>query len=132
MAPVEVEIGFAAAEGDGRGIAYARLRASAVQQLLRVGFRMRAGFAEGEIGYAALTAVAQALRKRGLKSVALGVDDWALVSGLSGGDIPEAAVLPYVRLKCALNRFDEVKVTAVQPGDLAQRARAEVALLPAA
>lgn len=131
MLPVEVEIGFGAATG-GRGIAYARIRNGAADHLLRVTFTVRREFAEAEVGYAALTAVARALRKRRLKSVRLAVDDAAVVDALSGGEIPAAMVLPYVRLKCALNGFDDVRVSAIQTNDLAQRARAEVALLPAA
>lgn len=131
MAPVEVEVGFGAGSG-GRGIAYARIHGGTADHLLRVAFRMPREFADAEVGYAALTAVARALRKRRLKNVRLSVDDGGLVDGLSGGEIPPAMLLPYVRLKCALNGFDDVRVSATQTTDLAQRARAEVALLPAA
>lgn len=131
MVPVEVEVGFGAGQG-GRGIAYARIRGGAAEHLLRVAFKVRREFVEEEVGYAALTAVARALRKRRLANVRLAVDDAGLVDGLSGGEIPPAMVLPYVRLKCALNGFDDVRVSATQSTDLAQRARAEVALLPAA
>jgi hypothetical protein len=76
--------------------------------------------------------VARTLCKRRLRRIRLAIDDAGLVAGLNGGDVPETMVLPYVRLKCALNGFEEVEVSAVHSGDLAQRARAEVALLPAA
>ncbi len=131
MAPVDVEVGFGAGHG-GRGIAYARIHGSGADHLLRVGFRLPREYADGEVGYAALTAVTIALRKRRLKNVCLLVDDGELVEGLSGGEIAPAMVLPYVRLKCALNGFDDVRVSATVSSDLAQRARAEVALLPAA
>lgn len=131
MVPVEVEVGYGAGHG-GRGIAYVRIRGGAAEHLMRIAFRMRREFDEGEVGYAALTAVARALRKRRLTNVRLAVDDAALVEGLSGAEIPAAMVLPYVRLKCALNGFDDVRVNATPTTDLAQRARAEVALLPAA
>lgn len=124
-------MGFGAGQG-GRGIAYARIRGGTAEHLLRVAFKVRREFVEEEVGYAALTAVARALRKRRLANVRLAVDDAGLVDGLSGGEIPPAMVLPYVRLKCALNGFDDVRVSATQSTDLAQRARAEVALLPAA
>ena len=130
MVAVEVAVGFAAGMR-GQGIAYARIHGSA-EHLLRVAFRMRPGFGDDEVGYAALTAVARTLRRRGLKNLRLAVDDDAIVAALNGGDVPEAVVIPYVRLKCALNGFDEVRVTVAQAGDLAQRARAEAALLPAA
>lgn len=131
MAAVDVEVGFGAGRG-GRGIAYARIRGAAADHLLRVAFRMPREYAEAEVGYVALTAVAIALRKRRLKNVRLLVDDGELVEGLGGGEIAPAMVLPYVRLKCALNGFDGVRVSATVSSDLAQRARAEVALLPAA
>jgi hypothetical protein len=131
MAPVDVEVGFGAGPG-GRGIAYARIRAAGAEHLLRVAFRLRRGFADGEVGYAAVTAVARALHKRRLKDVRLAVDDAELVEGLSGAEISQTVVLPYVRLKCALNGFDDVKVSVANSGELTQRARAEVALLPAA
>ncbi|HZY98455.1 MAG TPA: hypothetical protein VFE36_02690 [Candidatus Baltobacteraceae bacterium] len=131
MVPVQVDVGFGAERG-GRGIAYARIRDGSAEHLLRVAFRIRREFTDDEVGYVALTAVAQALRKRRLKKVRLTVDDVPLVDGLRGGEIPPNMVLPYVRLKCVLNGFDDVRVSAAQPGDLAQRARAEVALLPAA
>jgi len=130
MVPVQVEVGFGAAVG-GRGIAYARIRGAA-EHLLRVTFKLRPAFADAEVGYAALTVVARALRKRRLTNVRLAVDDAGLIDGLSGGEIEPAMVLPYVRLKCALNGFERVELSAAPATDLAQRARAEVALLPAA
>lgn len=131
MLPVQVDVGFGAERG-GRGIAYARIHDGASEHLLRVAFRMPREFADDEVGFAALTAVARTLRKRRLKTVRLTVDDPALVRSLGGEEIAPNMVLPYVRLKCALNGFEDVRVSAAQPGDLAQRARAEVALLPAA
>jgi len=131
MVPVQVDVGFGAERG-GRGIAYARIRDGAAEHLLRVAFKMRREFTDDEVGYAALTAVARTLRKRRLSKVRLSVDDFALVQSLGGGEIAPNMVLPYVRLKCALNGFEHVRVSAAKPGDLAQRARAEVALLPAA
>jgi hypothetical protein len=128
---VDVEVGFAAGER-GHGIAYARIHRDGAEHLLRVTFRLRPEFRERETGYAALTSVIQALGKRGLRRVRLAVDDVELVHELAGAEVPEAMVLPYVRLKCALNRLDDVKVSAAQSGDLSQRARAEVALNPAA
>lgn len=131
MVPVKVEVGFGAGSG-GRGIAYARIHGSAADHLLRVAFKVPRQFADAEAAYAAITAVARVLRKRRIKAVRLSIEDGGLVDGLNGGEISPAMVLPYVRLKCALNGFDDVKVSATQPNDLAQRARAEVALLPAA
>jgi hypothetical protein len=131
MVSADVEVGFGAGRG-GQGIAYARIRSGGGEHLLRVAFKLRRQFTDAEVGYSAVTAVVRALHKRRLKNVRLAVDDVELVDGLRGAEIPQAMVLPYVRLKCALNGFDGVSVNAAQSGDLAQRARAEVALLPAA
>jgi len=47
-------------------------------------------------------------------------------------DVPEALVLPYVRLRCALNAFHDVEVGAGATDELMRRAGAEVALNVAA
>jgi hypothetical protein len=128
----EAGVGWAA-DTRGNGVAYARIGGSA-EHLLRVPFRVgRTAPAERAAGYAALTAVARALRARGVGRVRFGLDDPALLCDLTGrGSVPEGLVLPYVRLRCALNQFGEVAFQLAVPGDLAARARAEVALHVAA
>ncbi|HTX59763.1 MAG TPA: hypothetical protein VMH02_08775 [Verrucomicrobiae bacterium] len=129
---VNAAVGYAADER-GWGVAYARLADG--DRLLRVAFPVRrVDGSEREVGYAALAAVAHALRERQAGAVCLTIADRDLVDDVNGRrDLPEAVVLPYVRLRCALNAFAAVELrTGDQAGDLTQRARAEVALHVAA
>jgi hypothetical protein len=131
---VEAEVGYAADE-HGRGVAYARIGSDGEARLLRVTFRTgRAAAAENGAGYAALAAVARELRERGVNRASFAVDDPQLVEEVNERrKVPAAIVLPYVRLRCALNQFVRFELrTAGGSGDLAQRARAEVALHVAA
>jgi hypothetical protein len=104
--------------------------------LVRVPFRAQrfAGLDAREVGYAALTAIADMLHERGMSSATFHLSDAQLVEDVSQHrDVPLALVLPYVRLGCALNRFDSLKLeTSSSAEDLTQRARAEVALHEAA
>jgi hypothetical protein len=126
-------IGYAA-DRHGNGVAYARLDAGSSRHLLRVPFRAaRTLLPEREVGYFALTAVIRALLKRGVRSVDLRLDDPALVDDLTNRRaLPDALVLAHVRLRCALNQLDAFRLELVPESDLAQRARAEVALNVAA
>lgn len=130
---VQAAVGCAA-DSRGNGIAYARIASPAGGHLLRVAFQTERGaLAERAAGYAALTAVAQALRGRGVHRVRFLLDDPSLLADLSGcGSVPDTLALPYVRLRCALNQFENVGFDRIVTGDLAQRARAEVALHAAA
>ena len=131
---VEAAVGHAAGD-DGRGIVYARVGSGADQFLLRLRFRVaeRSALRQRESGYAALTAVVQALRARGARRVRLQVDDAALFADLNGHrDVPPPIVLPYVQLRCALNQLDHVDLQLAADPDLAQRARAEAVLNVAA
>jgi hypothetical protein len=93
----------------------------------------RTSLPEREVGYAALTAVTQALRARGFGRIRFALDDRALIDDLGEHrDLPEAIVLPYVRLRCALNQLEDFSLELAAESDLAQRARAEVALNVAA
>ena len=131
--PVEATVG-SAADARGSGVAYARLARAAERHLLRVPFRVDVcEERERAAGYAALTAVARALRARGIARVRFLVDDETLLGDLNGRTrVPDALVMPYVRLRCALNQFADARFGAATAGDLAQRARAEVALHVAA
>jgi hypothetical protein len=126
-------IGYAA-DGRGSGVAYARVTSAAEQHLLRIPFRVgRTSLPEREVGYAALTAVARALLGRGFGRVRFSAGDSALVDDLDGRRaIPEAMVLTYVRLRCALNQLEGFSLELAEDSDLTQRARAEVALNVAA
>jgi hypothetical protein len=133
-ATVDTAIGYATNPG-GSGIVYARVRGVVGDQLLRVPFRVgrTSSLPDREAGYAALTAVARALHGWGVGRVRFALDDPALIDDLTAHrDLPPAIVLPYVRLRCALNQLDDVTFERATESDLAARARAEVTLTVAA
>ena len=116
-----------AANDRGCGIAYLRFS----QSVIRVPFTCKriAGLDGREVGYAALRAALHALREWGIRRVRLAVEDARLVDELSERrDVPAPMVLPYVRLRCALNEFDDAVVVLGETAELTQRARAEAAL----
>jgi hypothetical protein len=127
---VEAAIGYAVGRR-GRGLAYARLTGRGVQNLLRLPFRIARPALRNERvgGYTALTVVARALRDRGIQRVRLLLSDATLVEEISNRrELADALVLPYVRLRCALNTLAGYDVAVGATDDLTQRARAEVAL----
>ncbi len=129
---IEATLGFAADDA-GEGIAYASLLSPAAKtpSLLRVPFHVRryAGLSGREIGYAAVTAVASALRDRNVRRIRFAVPDPELVTDVAEHrSLPQALALPYIRMGCAFNRFFECAVVATTDDDLSGRARAEVAL----
>ncbi|MDQ2864645.1 MAG: hypothetical protein M3R51_00300 [Candidatus Eremiobacteraeota bacterium] len=128
---IHVQLGYDAG-ADGGGIVYARLRSAAGERLVRAAFHVKrlTGTEGRENGYGALTAIALLLRERGIESIHLKLSDGALLEDIATHrSVPAALVLPYVRLHCALNRFASFSVSAGEEDeDLAQRARAEVAL----
>ena len=131
---VQVQLGYAA-DRLGEGIAYARLTTRAGARLVRVAFRVQrfAGLDEREVSYAALTALAAMLCSRGVERAAFLLPDADLVSDCTTRrDVPPPLVLPYVRLRCALNRFAEYTLRAGADPDLEGRARAELLLHSAA
>lgn len=131
---IGVQLGFAAAPS-GDGIVYARLRSSAGERLVRAAFRVRrfAGLGDREVAYAAMESVAGLLCERNIEDVAFSLPDAALVEDLANHrEVPAALVLPYVRLRCKLNRFRKYALEPCQEFDLTQRARAEVAMHSAA
>jgi hypothetical protein len=126
--PLEARLGYAADER-GRGIAYTRLRDERGEHLLRVAFRVRREYVSREVAYAALTAIAQTLARRGVMRARFLLEDEQLVADVIEREALSAAiVLPYVRLKCALNQFETFSLAAAETLDLTQRARAEIAL----
>jgi hypothetical protein len=127
---VEAAVGYAAG-GDGAGVTYLRL--GDAQAVLRVPFTFRPlpALLGREIGYAALTAVAPVLRGRGVDRVRLLLEDEHLAADLlQRRDVPPALAMPYVRVRCAFNRFKEyhVAVDPARSGDLTARARCDVAM----
>ncbi|MEO6834476.1 MAG: hypothetical protein ABI231_01025 [Candidatus Tumulicola sp.] len=131
---VDTAIGYAA-NGRGNGVVYARVTAPAGEHLLRMPFRVSSVSAarNREVGYAALTAVVRALHGWGVGRVRFALDDATLIDDLAAHrDVPAPIVLPYVRLCCALNQLGDYTLEFSAEGDLAARARAEVALNVAA
>jgi hypothetical protein len=129
-AKIEAAIGYAA-DARGQGVAYARLTGSRKRQLLRVTFAVSedARPIERANGYAALTAVARSLRKRGILRVGIAINDAQFVDEiLTRRDLPDGLILSYVRLRCALNSLASWSVRPGATDDLTQRARAEAAL----
>jgi len=133
---IEATVGFAADDA-GNGIAYVRLRSRAAQRLVRVAFGVpRLPELLGrEIGYAALTAVAKRLADSGCATASFKISESRLAEDLEGRtEVPATLALPYVNLRCQLNRFAHcvVSVDERSAPDLAARARAEVTLHVAA
>lgn len=129
---IEATVGYAADDA-GIGVAYASIETPArtAPALLRVPFRVRryAGLAGREVGYAAVAALAVALRERKVRRVRFAVPDPELVHDLSERrTLPQPLTLPYIRLGCAINQFSECDVVTTFNEDLSGRARAEVAL----
>jgi hypothetical protein len=131
---VQVQLGYAA-DRLGEGISYARLTTRAGERLVRVAFRVQRfeGLSGREISYAALTGVATMLRERGLERAVFLLADADLVADCTTRrPVAPPLVLPYVRLRCALNRFAEYDLHAGEDPDLEGRARAELVLHTAA
>lgn len=131
---VEAAIGYAAGPG-GDGVAYAHLRGEKQQRLVRLTFQTpgAARLAGRADGYAALTRVANELARRGVRRVRFVLGDREFVDEIARrATSSENLVLPYVRLRCALNALADYSVQLGPTDDLTQRARAEVALNVAA
>ncbi len=131
---LEVIIGYAAGPG-GSGVAYAGLNRPGGREVMRLPFRIArlSPLVDRAVAYAALVTVARAISKRGITRASFVMPDRRCVEEVSTrSDLPEALVLPYVRLRCALNAFDQVDVRIGTTDELMQRARAEVALNHAA
>lgn len=131
---IEATIGYAA-DARGNGLTYTRLTGSQPNRLLRIGFRVPgpAPRSDRAIGYAALTAVTQALSKHGVREVRFVVGDRGFVEEIATGrGVGETLTLAYVRLRCLFNSLAKFDVQAGPTDDLTHRARAEVALNVAA
>lgn len=135
MRAIHAAVGYAADDA-GNGVAYVRIMLQE-PRVLRVAFRVQRqpALLDREVGYAALTAVCETLRRRGFERVRFLIDDAHLRTDLRRRDnLPLPLALPYVRLGCALNQFRRYEIAAMPAGDadLAARARSEVALHVAA
>ena len=130
--PTPVSVGFAVHPG-GAGVAFAALHeADGGRSVVRIAFRCRPLVALGgrDVAYAALAAVAGALLECGRRDVVFRVAEAGLVTDLTQRrTLPAALTVPYVELRCRLNRFATARFD-VRPGDpavreLTARARAE-------
>ena len=133
---VNARVGYAA-DAKGNGVAYVRVGPEGADHVLRVRFAVQRfpALLDREIGYAALPAVAAALRERGVSRARFFLDDAALVDDLvNHRDVPAALTLAYVRLGCALNQFQEYEIANADSrvSDLTARARSEAAMHVAA
>jgi hypothetical protein len=132
-APLDVTVAYAA-DAYGAGLAYALVHGSQRDRVLRMPFTARvvAGLGGREVGYAALLAIASELRTRGLQAVTLRLGDPELVRDIrERRDLPTVLTMPYVSVRCALNRFAyaEVALTGDERWrDLDARARADASL----
>ncbi len=133
---VNAAVGFAA-DPQGNGIAYVRVGDGSGSRTMRIPFTVKPypALLGREVGYGALTAAAAALLRRGFGRVQLVVDDQRLATDLQEHrDVPAPLILAYVRLRCALNQFQEYGIAGSPQceSDLTARARSEVAMHVAA
>jgi hypothetical protein len=132
-----IDVGFAA-DALGNGIACAQLVEGGRERELRVPFRLRRmpALLGRDVAYAALTAVADEARRQGVAEAEFVVADERLELDLElRRSLPGALSLPYVRLRCALNRFRSACVhfrDGSETAGLTESARCEIGLLAAA
>ncbi len=138
-------VGYAA-DADGRGIAYAKIwsmpsvvsATKRPESFVRVGFRsvVRPALRGREVAYAALDAIARELLAAKIDVVELRLLDASLAADLAERRaVPVDLQMPYIALRCTLNRFASSSVLACDDGtarDLTARARAELSLEHAA
>ncbi len=130
----QVTLGYAATS-EATGVAYARVRIMEREHLLRVHFACRPlpALHGRDIAYAAVEAVAARLLARGIRQAVFEVTEPELVADLDGRrNVPPPLSMPYVTLRCRLNRFTAARIVLAQDErcgrDLEARARAEVSL----
>jgi hypothetical protein len=133
-------IGYAA-DDRGHGIAYAKIWSTAaeadrtrLESVTRVEFhvRVRPALRGREVAYAAVEAVAAKLVEAKVAIAELRVADAQLATDLEQRRaVPADLQLPYIALRCTLNRLASFSVVACDDGtarDLTARARAELML----
>ena len=125
---------------DGAGVAYAILAGALHRgpEVLRVSFACTPlpAFKGRDVAYAAVTQIAAEFARRGDRVATFEVVDERLVADLAERrSLPQALAIPYVALRCQLNRLDGAAVVLCADGrcrDLEARARAEVSVAVAA
>ncbi len=132
-----VAIGYAA-DAAGNGIVHAALSDGRAASAMRVPFRVRplAACDGAEVGFAAIAAVAAALKARGFARVRIRIADETTAAFVAGRlPVPPALAMPYVKVRCALHAFAAHRVEhaeRVETDDLEARARADARLRLAA
>jgi hypothetical protein len=130
--PIPVTAGFAADRG--HGVVYAMVGGAGRQSLVRVGFECRPlpVLCGRDVTYDAVDALLDELLQRGLERVEIRIDDEHLLADLAERRaVPNPLIVPYVRLRCKLNRFAAatvVRTSGAAVRDLSARARAEASL----
>ncbi|MDQ2907976.1 MAG: hypothetical protein M3R44_01335 [Candidatus Eremiobacteraeota bacterium] len=131
---VEVALGFAC-NSTGTGVAFARLHGDGVDDVARVSFGCRPlpALHERDAAYAALDAVAALVLRRGIRRARFILDEPELVADLAARrNVPQPLAIPYVALRCRLNRLTAAEVVSADAArscrDLEARARAEASL----
>jgi len=125
-------MGYAVAR-DGRGVAYARVADGLAPETLRIPFALSRGWrhaAKDDVaGYAAMVAVARAVRRRGGRRVRFVLSDERFANEVTTRSaVAQHLALPYIRLRCELNAFSKCEIRTAPTEDLTHRARAEAAL----
>lgn len=134
---VVVTLGFAA-DAQGNGVAFGRVRRGARESSIRVAFvaPQRPVLEGRDTSYAALRATAEFLRERGVREAIFRIADGRVVEEVRDRTaLPTALLLPYIALRCSLNRFADFSIASAtddEVADLLARARAEVSLHVAA
>ncbi len=131
-----VSVGFASGP-DGRVLGYARLAWRGRERTFRLvpPTRSLSALQGRDAAYAAVQAAAVAVRRLGIRDVEFAVDDPDLPVDLrERRTLSASLVLPYVALRCQLNRFESATVLGPDAfvRDLTTRARAEAYLNAAA
>src|SRR5271165_1733866 len=113
----QVTVGFAAGP-DGRGVVYAVAgKDGRSGSPVRVEFVCRPlpALRGRDVAYSALDAASAELLRRGLRRAVIAVDDVQLPLDLAERrSLPSALVVPYVALRCRLNRFASATVVAAR------------------
>lgn len=131
---VEVALGFAC-RASGAGVAFVSLHGGGADDVVRLSFAYRPlpALRERGAGYAALEAAVALTLRRGIRQARFLVAEPELVADLAARrNVPQPLAMPYVALRCRLNRLAWAEVAPADPDrccrDLAARARAEVSL----
>lgn len=133
----DIALGYSA-DARGNGIAYATVATGNARQTIRLTFSAKPmpNVDGREQGYAAVTAVAEYIKKQGFGRVRIRLADEHVAGELGGGGKPPKALgMAYVRARCLLRGVGLVRIEAAASTDvrdLAARAVAEIGLHAAA